>query len=75
MPNRNEKVLITLAAAAGIGVGTFLLIRYRKNLLTKFQKTKDLILHDFVKLPRKKFDLHIINNAEDCGKIMKIIRE
>lgn len=75
MPNRNEKVLISLAAAAGIGVGTFLLIRYRKNLYTKFLQTKDSILHDVAKLPRTKFDMHIINNTDECTNILKVIRE
>lgn len=75
MPNRNEKVLIAVAAAAGFGVGTFLFIRYRKNLISKFLQTREKILHDFVKAPRTSFDLHIINNVEDCGKILKIIKE
>lgn len=75
MPNRNEKVLITLAAAAGIGVGTFLLIRYRKIFFSKIQKTTNLFLHDIIKLPRTKFSLHIVNNAEDCDMILKMIKE
>lgn len=73
MPNRNEKVVITLAAAAGIGVGTFLLIRYRKNIISKFLKTKESILQ--IQNPRVKFDLHIINNLEDCKNILKTIKE
>lgn len=75
MPNRNEKVLISLAAAAGIGVGTFLLIKHRKNVCAQFLKTKDSLLHDFAQRPRTKFDLHVINTTEECRKILKIIRE
>lgn len=73
MSNKNEKVLFTLAAAAGIGVTTFLLIKYRKKLISKLTNAKTFA-HDLIKVPRK-LDIHIINNDEDCGKILKIIKQ
>lgn len=74
MPNKNEKVLFTLAAAAGIGVTTFLLIKYRKNLISKLTNAKNHVVFDLMKVPRK-LDVHVINNVNDCQKILKIIKE
>ena len=74
MPNKNEKGLIALAAVAGIGVTTFLLIKYRKNLISTLTNAKNHVVHDLIKVPRK-IDIHIINNVNDCQKILKIIKE
>lgn len=74
MPNKNDKVLISIAAAAGIGVTTFLLLKYRKNLISKLSSAKNHIVHDVIKVPRK-LDIHIINDVNDCSKILKIIKE
>ncbi|KAG5683740.1 hypothetical protein PVAND_013005 [Polypedilum vanderplanki] len=73
--HKSDKVAKVLLAAAGIGVSTFLIVRYHKQIFNKFTKAKNLVLYDFAKLQRKSFDVHIVNGANDCARYVKTLED
>lgn len=73
--NKSDKLTKVVLAAAGIGISAFLIIKYHQQILNKFSRAKNTILYDIVKVQRKKFDVHIINDIKDCGKIIKALEE
>jgi lauroyl/myristoyl acyltransferase len=73
--NKGDKVAKVLLAAAGIGVSAFLIVKYHKQIFNKFSRAKNSLLYDFAKIQRSRFDVHIVNDPNDCGKVIKILEE
>jgi lauroyl/myristoyl acyltransferase len=73
--NRSDKLTKVLLAAAGIGVSAFLIVKYHKQIFNKFNKAKNSVLYDFAKIQRKSFDVHIVSEATDCRRAVKILEE
>lgn len=71
MPDKSQK-LAKLVIAAGVSIATvYLITKYRRNILETLKKTKQRIIHDVIKLPRRNFTVEVISStANDDLKIL-----
>lgn len=75
MNQKSQKVAALLLAAGGAAVGIFLIAKYHKNIIRKFSKAKNVILYDYANLQRSNFQLEIINDPNECSKIIETLKK
>lgn len=73
--NKSDKLTKILVAGVGIGICTYLVIKHRQTIASKFEKAKNLLLYDVARVQRKSFSVHIVNDPNDCGSIIKLLKE
>lgn len=75
MTDKSQRLAKLLLVAGGTAIGIFIIAKYRKNILNKLTETKNAIFYDYAKLQRKRFQVEIINSANDCESIIQTLRE
>lgn len=75
MTDKSQKVAKLLLVAGGAAIGVFLIAKYHKNLIQKFSRAKNRIIHDFVKIQCSKMRVEIINSAEECDRFIAELRK
>lgn len=74
MTEKSQKVATLLLAAGGVAFGLYLVAKYHKNIIRKFSSAKNVILYDFSKLQRSNFQVEIVNDQNECYKIIETLK-
>ncbi|CRK91130.1 CLUMA_CG004817, isoform A [Clunio marinus] len=75
MSEKSQKVTNVILAVGGAALGIFIFTKYRKSILQKLSYTKRRILHDFIKIPRTKFQVQLINDEKECALFIEQLRK
>lgn len=67
MSDKNKNIATAMVALAGVGV-CYMLAKYRTDILRQIR-----LLRNFRDRLRHQ-QVHVVNNAEDCRKILKNLR-
>lgn len=63
MSDKTQK-LVKLVVVTGVGIGTlYLITKYRQNIIETLKRTKQRLVHDIIKLPRRNFTVEVISNS------------